>query len=95
MSQPLRVHPQFSEVPDDPAQTAPPSDAATAMIALALRALSQRAITAAASLFALLTVASAFWLGLQIAANPTPYQLACFALYLCFIIGVNVIVRRK
>lgn len=87
---------QFSVV-DETSESAQPAqqEAATAMLALALRALSQRAITAAASLFTLLTVASAFWLALQIAVNPTPYQLTCFALYLAFVVGINIIVRKR
>lgn len=94
MNQPTR---QFSVV-DEPEGEGPTNpvqhDAAAAMMALALRALSNRAITAIASLFTLLTVASAFWLALQIAVSPTPYQLTCFALYLAFVVGINVIVRR-
>lgn len=82
----------------DPFPVAPPKPPvgtrfAGEAIALALAALSQRAIIALASLFTLLTVASAFWLALQIAANPTTYQIVVLAIYLMFVSAVNIIAR--
>ncbi len=67
---------------------------ASDILLLALKALSQRALTAIASLFTLLTVISAFWLALQVAVNPTIYQLIVLGLYLVFIGAINLIVRR-
>lgn len=67
---------------------------ASDVLMLALKALSQRALTALASLFTLLTVISAFWLALQVAVNPTIYQLIVLGLYLVFIGAINLIVRR-
>ncbi len=67
---------------------------ASDVLMLALKALSQRALTAIASLFTLLTVISAFWLALQVAVNPTIYQLIVLGLYLVFIGAINLIVRR-
>ena len=78
MNQPLTRTPQFSVVDEEPAQQAqaPSNDAATAMLALALRALSQRALVAVASLFTLTTVATVFWLALTVIPHPDPLQRA-------------------
>ncbi len=67
---------------------------ATDAIALALSALSQRAIIAAAALFTLLTVASAFVLW-YVTPDPNVFQLIKLALYGCFVLGANWIVRRR
>jgi hypothetical protein len=87
------------EVVEDDNATPPPTDrrderAAQALM-LALTALSQRALVALASLFSLATVASVFWLGMAISANPSPYQIGTLAIYAGFVIAVNIIVRRK
>lgn len=63
-------------------------------IALALSALSQRALVALSSLFTLLTVASAFWLW-YVTPEPNTYQLIKLALYAIFVLGANWIVRRR
>jgi hypothetical protein len=87
------------ELVDDDQETAPPSDHraefATNALTLALTALSQRALVALSSLFALFTVASVFWLGMAISADPTPYQIVTLAIYAAFVIVLNIIVRRK
>jgi hypothetical protein len=63
-------------------------------IALALTALSQRALLALSSLFTLLTVASAFVLW-YVTPEPNTYQLIKLALYGVFVLGANWIVRRR
>ena len=88
-NQQFRVVEEEAE-PQDSAAT----NAAAAAIALALKALSQRALMALSACFALLTVGSAFWLALSISVSPTPYQLVTLGLYLAFVVGVNLIVRR-
>jgi hypothetical protein len=81
---------------DDAPPTSPPdTEFATNALTLALTALSQRALVALASLFSLLTVASVFWLGMAISANPNPYQITTMAIYAAFVTCVNIIVRRK
>jgi hypothetical protein len=65
-----------------------------AMLTMALKALSQRALTAATDLFSLLTIASAFWLWWSIPA-PNDRQIISLALYGLLILAINVIVRRK
>jgi hypothetical protein len=64
------------------------------VLLLALKALSQRALVALASLFSLLTVAAVFWLALSISANPTIYQIATLGIFSAFVIVINYIVRR-
>jgi hypothetical protein len=93
MNQPNR---QFSVVDEALEQQAPaPShDAATAMLALAMRALSQRALVAVASLFTLITVGTVFWLAIIVIPHPDPLQLAVLALYACFVVALNFMVRR-
>jgi hypothetical protein len=95
MNQPNR---QFSVVDEEgPAQptSVPSNDAATAMLALALRALSQRALVAAASLFTLITCGTVFWLALAVIPKPDVMQLVALALYCAFVISLNFLVRRK
>lgn len=63
-------------------------------LVLALTALSQRFIVALASLFTLLTVASAFVLWYVTPVPDTP-QLIKLGLYGLFVLGANWIVRRR
>ena len=65
-----------------------------AMLTLALKALSQRALVAIADLFTLLTVGSAFWLWASIPA-PNDRQIIALSIYACFVLAANYIVRRK
>lgn len=67
---------------------------AIAMLTIGLKALSQRALTAATDLFTLLTVASAFWLWWSIPA-PNDRQIASLTIYALFILAANYLVRRK
>ena len=65
------------------------------VLVLALTALSQRAIDAISRLFTLLTVASVFVLWYVAPPEPSIYQLVKLGAYAAFILGVNLIVRRK
>lgn len=67
---------------------------AIAMLTIGLKALSQRALTAATDLFTLLTVASAFWLWWSIPV-PNDRQITSLTIYALFILAANFIVRRK
>jgi len=85
------------ETEADPFPVAQPkigSKIATDAIALALTALSQRAVTGLAALFTLLTVASAFVLW-YVTPDPNTFQLIKLALYGAFVLGANWIVRRR
>jgi hypothetical protein len=64
------------------------------MLTIALKALSQRALTAATDLFSLITVATAFWLWSEI-TDPNDKQLIALSLYGLMVLAINVIVRRK
>jgi hypothetical protein len=94
MNQPNR---QFSVVDEAPEAQAPApnNDAAAQMLAMALRALSQRALVAAASLFTLLTCATVFWLALVIVPRPDVMQLIALGAYALFVLALNFLVRRK
>jgi hypothetical protein len=69
------------------------TERATAAMMLALKALSQRAISAIKDVFTLASVGSAFWLFLSI-HEPNPYQLVELAMFSLFILAANWIVRR-
>lgn len=69
------------------------SDAGMAMLMLGLKALSQRALISLASLFSLLTAASAFWLWF-LTPKPDTYQIVSLSIYSVFILALNWLVRR-
>ena len=71
-----------------------PNAVAVTMILLGIKALSQRALTAATDLFSLLTISSAFWLWWSIPA-PNDRQIISLTLYGLLILAINWIVRRK
>lgn len=78
-----------------PAQdTAALAKANTEMLLLALRALSQRALTAISTLFSVMLVVSVWLLWARILSNPTDKQLlgACGYAVFCVVIDI---VRRK
>ena len=66
----------------------------TDLLALSLKALSQRALVALSSLFTLLVAASAFWLWLSVLPAPTPLQLVGVGGYAVFVLALE-FVRRK
>lgn len=72
----------------------PAEGGATAVIFLALKALSQRALIALESLFTLITVGSAFWLWMSI-PEPNVHQLVGLGMYAAFVLAANVIVRPR
>ncbi len=82
--------------PQPPAQTHKPGldEAATAMLLLGLKTLSQRAIVSLSNLFTLLTCVSAFLLWQNVLPNPNGLQLTGLGLYGVFILLLH-IVRRK
>jgi hypothetical protein len=68
--------------------------AAVAGVMLALRALSQRALVAAADLFCLLTVFGAWWLWWSV-PDPNAYQITSLSIYALFVLAANWIVRKR
>ncbi len=95
MPEPVRAF----EIIDDNAEAPEPKakskteSAAMALLLLGVKTLSQRTLAAIADLFTLITVGSAFWLWMSI-KNPDPYQLVELAMYGCFVLTANWIVRR-
>jgi hypothetical protein len=89
MSEPLR----FTAV-HEPDEAAPPVGAATGMLVLALRALSQRAIVAIDNLFMVATVGSAWYLWFM-TPDPNPMQLVGLGGYAVFVLLANWIARRS
>jgi hypothetical protein len=65
-----------------------------AMLTIALKALSQRALVAATDLFTLITCAGAWWLW-YLTPNPNPQQIAHNSIFAVFVLAANWIVRRK
>jgi hypothetical protein len=84
----------FEVVEDDEPLVAAPPKRDTALLVLALKTLSQRALAAMADLFTLATVGSAFWLFFAIKDAPNTFQLVLAATYALFILAANWIVRR-
>lgn len=79
------------------ADTAAPSQAqkvATDMLMMALAALSQRFVIALASLFTLVTVASAFYLWALALDGITPTQIVGLTIYSLFILAVNIYAKK-
>jgi hypothetical protein len=85
--------PLFEVVEDDdpPIAKAPPEVSA---VMLALKALSQRALTAVTDCFTLVTVGSAWWLWWS-TPDPTYNQIVSLSIFAAFVLAANVIVRRK
>lgn len=95
MNQPGR---QFTVVEEDEAseqQSSTTQKAAADILMMALGALSQKTVVALASLFTLLTVASAFALWWVILPNPSIFQLIGVGMYAGFILATNLIVRSR
>lgn len=64
-------------------------------IVLALKALSQRALTAITDLFTLCLVGSAWWLWNRVLADPTVLQLVGVSSYAVFCLLIDIARRRK
>lgn len=94
MAQP-QTQPQFRVIEDsEQPENHQAHDAAAAMLALALKTLSQKTVVALASLFTLGAVASAFALWWRVLPDPTTYQLIGLGVYAIFILAV-LWLRRK
>ena len=88
--------PKFEVVQEDePEKTSSTESAATSLLLLSLKTLSQKTLIAASALFSLLTVISVFWLAMTVIHNPNVYQLVGLGGYACFILTINWIVRKR
>jgi prepilin signal peptidase PulO-like enzyme (type II secretory pathway) len=67
----------------------------TEMLLLALKTLSQRALTAITNLFTVILVASAWWLWTNVLPNPTTQQLIALGGYALFCLLIEMVRRRK
>lgn len=65
-----------------------------ALLFVALKALSQRALIAIDNLFCLLTVGAVFWLWYSI-PDPNSNQIVSLAIFAGFVLAANWLVRRK
>jgi hypothetical protein len=81
------------EVEQPAVPQADPNRVAVAMILLATKTLSQRALTAATDLFTLITVGGAFYLWM-VTPSPTDRQIISLSIYALFTLAANYIVRR-
>ncbi len=89
---------------EDPVEIAPPAPSpaktsaidwgALQLLGVALTALSQRALVALGQCFTLLTVASGFYLW-YLTPEPTDRQIVSLTIYACFVLAINVIVRKR
>jgi hypothetical protein len=90
--------PKFEIVEEQDVKPAPPPaipPQTLDTILLGLKALPKRIALAVSNCFALLTVATVFWLALLIIPyQPNSFQLAGLAGYALFVIAINVIIRR-
>ena len=69
--------------------------AATNMLMLALKALSQRAVVGVGHLFVVFSVASAWWLWMTTLPQPTTQQLVGLGLYGLLILSLNYLVLAR
>ena len=93
-----RTNPGFEVITDEtvtePARPAPDNGVAIAMLTVALKALSQRALTAAMDLFTLITCAGAWWLW-YLTPDPNQFQIVHNSIFALFVLAANWIVRRR
>lgn len=78
----------------EPAKAPVDNGVAVAMLTIGLKALSQRALTAATDLFTLATCTGVWYLW-YMTPSPTIYQIVSLSIYALFTLAANYIVRRK
>ena len=91
MAEPRRF--EVVEDDDTPPEQSQETAKAAGLLALALKALSQRALAAIADLFTLLTVFGAWWLWWSI-PDPNPNQIIALSIFAAFVLAANWLVRR-
>ena len=95
MAEPQRLWERLPDEPDPPAadKVEQPS-VALDLLALGLKTVSQRAITAITNLFTLVTMAGTWWLWYQ-TPDPNPTQIVSLSIFAAFVLAANWLVRRK
>lgn len=86
--------PALTRDPEPSPVAAAVTSAATSMLLLGLKTLSQKTVVALASLFTLLTAASVFAIAFVISQNPSTLQLVLLGIYAAFVLLLN-FVRRN
>lgn len=86
--------PKFEIIEEIDEPSTAEKSAATSLLLLSLKTLSQRAITAIADLFMLATVAGVWWLWYSI-PDPNPNQIVALSIFAAFVLAANWLVRRK
>ena len=81
------------EAVEDPPEQTQSEKLGAQMLVMGLKALSQKAVVAAATLFTLSTIMSLFWLVMTL-PDPNTMQLVEIGMYGCFVLAANIIVRR-
>lgn len=90
-----QTNPGFEVVGGTDAEPAPQATPTQVlMLSIALKALSQRALTAATDLFTLITCGGA-WVLWYLTPEPTYQQIVHNTIFAVFILAANYIVRRK
>lgn len=92
MAEPFKLEVVPETDPPEGGQAA--HDAGFEMLRMGLAALSKRALVALASLFSLLTAASAFWLWF-LTPKPDIYQIVSLTIYSVFILALNWLVKIR
>ena len=80
-------------IEDDESSERQDNSVAASLLALSLKALSQRALVALESLFTLITVGLVFVVWMSI-PEPTTHQIVSMGIFAGFVLAANVIVRR-
>ena len=94
MAEPARKW-EVLEEPDSPqADKVEQPSVALDLLALGLKTVSQRAITAITNLFTLVTMAGTWWLWYQ-TPDPNPTQIVSLSIFAAFVLAANWLVRRK
>jgi hypothetical protein len=93
MAEPFRLEVVPETEPAEGGQAGHADQVGFEMLRLGLKALSQRALIAFASVFPLLTVGSAFWLW-YLTPKPDIYQIVSLTIYALFVLTANYLVRR-
>jgi hypothetical protein len=80
--------------PDEVEPVSAPPPRELGLLLLALKALSQRAITAVTNLFTIITMTGTWWLWYK-TPDPNPTQIVSLSIFAAFVLAANWLVRRK
>ena len=94
MAEPARKWEVLEEPEPAPEKADTPPGIAVDLLALGLKTVSQRAITAITNLFTLVTMAGTWWLWYQ-TPDPNSTQIVSLSIFAAFVLAANWLVRRK